>query len=131
GHADAAVIAERIRDSFSRQGLMRPLGAQMVQIESGAVRLRLPFASQLTQQHGFCHAGATSAIADTAGGYAGLSVFPPDSTVLTVEFKITLVAPAKGEALEAVGSVVRSGKTLTVCDLKIYALDGGARVLVA
>jgi len=129
--AAAAGMARRIHESFSRQGLMRHLGAQVVHVEPGKVRLRLPFATQLTQQHGFFHAGATSAIADTAGGYAGLSVFPPESSVLTVEFKINLVAPAQGDALEAVGRVVRAGKTLTVCDLKVYALNGATRVLVA
>ena len=88
-----------MRESFGKQGLMRHLGATMTDVRSGEVRIRMPFKPELTQQHGFFHAGGTSAIADTAGGYAGLTVFPRGSAVLTVEFKINLLAPAKGEAL--------------------------------
>src|SRR3546814_3081023 len=80
--------------------------------EPGEVRLKMPFRPVLTQQHGFFHAGGTSALADTAGGYAGFTLFPQDSSVLTVEFKINLVAPARGDYLEAVGKVLRSGRTL-------------------
>jgi uncharacterized protein (TIGR00369 family) len=121
----------RVRDSFSRQGLMRHLGAELTEVAAGKVSIRLPWREALTQQHGFFHAGATSAIADSAGGYAGLTLFPLDSTVLTVEFKINLLAPARGDALEAIGSVVRSGRTLTVCQLEVFAIAAEQRVLVA
>ena len=117
----APEIERLVRDSFDKQGLMRHLGAAMVDVRPGEVRIRLPFKPELTQQHGFFHAGGTSAIADTAGGYAGLTVFPPGSAVLTVEFKINLIAPAKGEALLAVGRVLKSGRTLTVCQLEVFA----------
>ncbi|BBK44319.1 thioesterase [Allostella vacuolata] len=122
---------QRVRDSFGRQGLMRHLGATVEEIRRGQVRIRMPYRAELTQQHGYFHAGGTSAIADSAGGYAGLSVFPADSSVLTVEFKINLLAPAEGEHLEAVGRVVRSGRTLTICQIEVFGVTGEARTLVA
>ena len=114
-------IAILVQRSFDKQGLMRHLGAGIVSILPGEVRIRMPFKPELTQQHGFFHAGSTSAIADTAGGYAGLTVFPMGSSVLTVEFKINLIAPANGAALVAIGRVLRSGRTLTVCQLEVLA----------
>jgi uncharacterized protein (TIGR00369 family) len=124
-------IESLVRESFDRQGLMRYLGAIMVDVRAGEVGIRLPFRPELTQQHGFFHAGGTSAIADTAGGYAGLTVFPKGSAVLTVEFKINLIAPAKGDALFAVGRVLKSGRTLTVCQLEVFAEQAQERVAVA
>jgi uncharacterized protein (TIGR00369 family) len=124
-------MERRIRDSFGRQGLMRHLGAEITRIEPGLVYISMPFREELTQQHGFFHAGATSAIADTAGGYAGFTLFPSNSSVLTVEFKINLVAPAEGDYLEAVGKVVRSGRTLTICQLEVFGVAGEQRKLVA
>lgn len=126
-----AVMIERVRASFERQGLMRHLGAELASIEPGEVRIRMPYCDELTQQHGFFHAGATSAIADSAGGYAGFTLFSEDSSVLTVEFKINLVAPAQGEYLEAIGKVIRSGRTLTICQLEVFGVAGTERVLVA
>ncbi|TJY59370.1 PaaI family thioesterase [Sinimarinibacterium sp. CAU 1509] len=122
---------QRVRDSFERQGLMRHLGAELLEVRRGRVCIGLPFRAELTQQHGYFHAGATSAIADSAGGYAGLSVFPRDSSVLTVEFKINLLAPARGERLEAEGRVLRAGRTLTICQLEVYGVTAGQRTLVA
>ncbi len=124
-------IALLVRESFDKQGLMRHLGAGIVSILAGEVHVRLPFRPELTQQHGYFHAGATSAIADTAGGYAGLTVFPRGSAVLTVEFKINLIAPAAGDALLAVGRVLRAGRTLTVCQLEVFGEQPKGRVLVA
>ncbi|QAA94132.1 PaaI family thioesterase [Pollutimonas thiosulfatoxidans] len=121
----------RVRASFARQGLMRHLGAELHLVESGLVTIRLPYRSELTQQHGFFHAGATSAIADSAGGYAGYTLFPDDSSVLTIEFKINLVAPAQGELLEAIGKVVRSGRSLTICQMEVFGIADGKRTLVA
>lgn len=131
--SDAAreTMLRRVRESFARQGLMRHLGAELNLVQPGEVRIRVPFREELTQQHGFFHAGATSAIADTAGGYAGFTLFPENSSVLTVEFKINLLAPAQGDYLEAVGKVVRSGRTLTVCQLEVYGVSDGERTLVA
>lgn len=130
GQIDAAVV-QRVRESFERQGMMRHLGAEMVLVESGEVRIRMPYRPELTQQHGFFHAGATSAIADSAGGYAGFTLFPSGSSVLTVEFKINLVAPARGDYLEAVGKVVRYGRTLTICQLEVFGVTDDERTLVA
>ena len=130
GEVDSDVAA-RVRDSFARQGLMAHLGAELAEVSPGRVVIRLPYRDELTQQDGFFHAGASSAIADSAGGYAGLSVFPTASSVLTVEYKINLVAPARGEHLEAVGAVVRSGRTLTVCQLQVFAVAASERSLVA
>lgn len=126
-----AAIEARVAASFNRQGLMALLGAQLHEVAWGKVVIRLPFRAELTQQHGYFHAGGTSAIADTAGGYAGLTHFPPDHSVLTVEFKLNLLAPAEGEYLEAVGQVVRSGRTLTICTLEVFAIKAAQRTLVA
>lgn len=130
GELDTANV-QRVRDSFDRQGLMTHLGATLTEIRRGLVVIRLPYRAELTQQHGYFHAGGTSAIADSAGGYAGFTLFPPDSSVLTVEFKLNLLNPAEGEALEATGRVVKSGRTLTVCTLEVEAICAGRRIPVA
>ena len=124
-------IEQRVRSSFASQGLMRHLGVTMTEVAHGRVVLRLPFSDNVTQQLGYFHAGGTSAIADSAGGYAGLTRFPADSEVLTVEFKINLIAPGKGDYLEAIGQVVRSGRTLTVCQVEVYGVTASARTQVA
>ena len=133
GGAETATpeVQERIRTSFDRQGLMRHLGARLSHIGHGRVHITLPSRPEITQQHGYIHAGATSAIADSAGGYAALTVFPPDTEVLTVEYKINLLAPAAGEHIEAVGTVVKTGRTLTVCQLEVFAIEGAKRSLAA
>ena len=116
----------RTRASFARQGAMALIGAQLTRVEPGRVEIALPFRSDLSQQHGYFHAGMISAIADSAGGYAGFTLFPPEAGVLTVEFKINLIAAADGERALAVGEVIRSGRTLTVCRLDAY-VDKGAK----
>jgi len=103
----------------------------VVRVEPGRVEIALPYRDDLTQQHGFLHAGITSGIADSAGGYAGYSLFPAGSSVLTVEFKINLLAPAAGERFLAVGEVVKPGRTLTICRLEVSALKSGQRTLIA
>jgi len=100
-----ANFEQRVRESFARQGVMRLIGAQLGRLEPGRVDIELPFRDDLSQQHGFFHAGITSTIADSAGGYAAYTLFPADSSVLTVEFKINLIAPAHGEKLIATGQV--------------------------
>jgi len=117
----------RTRASFARQGIMAHLGAVLERVEPGRVEISLPFAPHLTQQHGFFHAGVISTIADSAGGYAGFTLFPPTAGVLTVEFKINLLTAADGERALAVGEVIRSGRTLTVCRLDAYVDKGGKR----
>ena len=123
--------AARIRDSFSRQGAMEHLGAQITRIEPGVVEIELPFRPELTQQHGFFHGGVTSAIADTAGGFAAFTLIPADASMLTVEFKINLIAPANGDKLVATGRVVKPGRTLTICELDVAAVNGGTPTICA
>lgn len=124
-------VTARVTESFAKQGLMSTLGARLGHIEPGEVHIHLPMSDAVTQQHGFFHGGATSTIADSAGGYAALTLMGPISEVLTVEYKLNLVAPAIGEELEAVGTVLKPGRTLTVCRLDVFAVTDGARKLVA
>jgi uncharacterized protein (TIGR00369 family) len=91
----------------------------------------LPNRPEVNQQHGYIHAGATSAIADNAGGYAAFTLFPENTAVLTVEYKINLLAPALGDHIEAVGTVIKSGRTLTVCHVEVFDFQGSKRSLVA
>ncbi|MGW2048970.1 PaaI family thioesterase [Streptomyces sp. NPDC001858] len=118
-------IQARIRAGFDRQGLMSHLGARITLIAPGEVHIVLPSRPEVTQQHGYFHAGATSAIADTAGGFAAFTLFPENTEVLTVEYKINLLAPAVGDHLEAVGTVLRAGRTLTVCRLEVFGVQDG------
>ena len=117
----------RTRASFARQGAMSHLGAVLERVEPGRVEVSLAFRPELSQQHGFFHAGMIAAIADTAGGYAGFTLFPADGAVLTVEFKLNLLAAADGERAVAVGEVIRSGRTLTVCRIDAFVDKGGRR----
>lgn len=124
-------IQRRITESFERQGLMGHLGARLKHIGPGRVHIVLPARPEVTQQHGYFHAGATSAIADSAGGYAAFTLFPEETSVLTVEYKMNLLAPAEGDYLEAVGTVLKSGRTLTICRLDVHAVQANHRKLVA
>ena len=124
-------VERRIRESFARQQAMATVGARIEAIRAGEVEILLPFAPALTQQHGFIHAGITAMIADTACGYAALSLMPKDAAVLTTEFKLNLLAPAKGERLIAVGRVLRPGKKLMVCIGDVFAEADGERKQVA
>jgi uncharacterized protein (TIGR00369 family) len=117
----------RTRESFAKQGIMRLIGAELERVEPGLVQIALPFKPELSQQHGFFHAGILSTISDSAGGYAAFTLFPQDAGVLTVEFKINLLAAADGERLTAVGRVLRFGRTLTVCQLDAHVDKGGKR----
>ena len=126
-----ANYAARVRDSFDRQTIMALIGARIAQVEAGKVVIELPFRDDLCQQHGFFHAGVTSTIADSAGGYAAFSLYPAGSSVLTVEFKINLLAPAAGQGLRAVGQVVRSGRRLSVCEVDVFVEDAGKEMLCA
>jgi len=121
----------RVRESFARQSHMATLGASIVFIAPGEVHLALPFAPQFCQQNGYLHAGAITSVADSASGYAAYTVGPPDTDVLAVEFKINLLAPAKGEGFLACAQVLRPGRTLTVCRADVFATGMSERVLVA
>ena len=117
-------IQARIRASFERQGLMRHLGAHLGRIGPGRVHIVLPNRPEVDQQNGYIHAGATSAIADSAGGYAAFTLFPENTAVLTVEYKMNFLAPVAGDHIEAVGIVLKAGRTLTVCQLESLRLPG-------
>lgn len=128
---DRAASEERIRTSFAKQGLMGTLGASLVNVAPGLVEIAISPAPEISQQHGFVHAGAISAIADTAAGYAALSLMAPDKAVLTTEFKINLVAPAVGDRIVARGKVVKAGRTLTLAQTEVFAVDSGQEKLIA
>jgi uncharacterized protein (TIGR00369 family) len=121
----------RVRASFAKQRLMSTMGARVDEVAPGRVVLRLPFREDLTQQHGFLHAGAIAALADSACGYAALSLMPADAGVLSVEFKVNMLAPAKGEAMIARGDVIRAGRTIMVCRADVFAATGSEEKLVA
>ena len=129
--AQDARFAERIRAMFAAQGFMSAIGARIVRLEPGEAEIELPYREDLNQQHGYFHGGVTSTIADNAGGCAAYTLFPPLSNILTVEFKINLIAPAAGDRLVAVGTVLKPGRTLTVSDLKVFAVTGERRSLCA
>jgi len=123
--------AARVTDSFARQSVMDLIGARMTRVTPGETEIELPFRPDLCQQHGFFHAGITSTIADSASGYAAFSLFPADASVLTIEFKINLIAPAAGERLRAVGRVLKPGRTITVAESEVFALKDGGEKLCA
>jgi uncharacterized protein (TIGR00369 family) len=129
--AEGADYLERIRSSFAKQGLMSTLGATLGTVSPGIVEIAIRPHAAMSQQHGFVHAGALSAIADSAAGYAALSLMPPGSGVLSVEFKINLLAPAVGDRIVARGRVVKAGRTLTVAQSDVFAESGGQEQLVA
>jgi uncharacterized protein (TIGR00369 family) len=110
---------------------MSTIGAELVRVAAGDVEIHLPFRADLTQQHGFLHAGVTTAVMDSCCGYAALSLMPPGAGVLTVEFKTNLLAPARGDVLVARGTVVRAGRTITVCPADAVMLTDGAETAVA
>ena len=121
----------RVRASFARQGAMATIGARIAAVRDGEVEIEMPFSATVTQQHGFVHAGVIATIADNACGYAALSLMPADAAVLTTEFKINLLSPAKGERFVAVGKVVRAGRKLMVCLGEVHAVEGESRKPVA
>lgn len=128
---DRAALRARIQLNFERSGLLMHLGAHLGDVGPGRVHIHLPYGSELTQHLGYFHAGATTTIADSAGGFAALTMMPAGHTVLSVEFKINLLAPAQGESLEAVGRVIRCGRTLSVTQVDVYAVKQGEKVPVA
>ncbi|MGQ9371178.1 PaaI family thioesterase [Azospirillum sp. ST 5-10] len=121
----------RCRASFAAQPIVRTLGVEMARLEPGFCEMRLPFRTELTQQHGFFHAGMVSMLADNAGGFAAYTLMPAGTEVLAVEFKINLMAPAKGEVMIARARVLKPGRTLTVSSIEVAMLDGGAEKDVA
>lgn len=117
------LFSERVRASFAKQQVMSTLGATLTRLEPGLVEIELPFREDLTQQHGFLHAGIVTTIADSACGYAALSVMPAQTGVLSIEYKVNLLAPARGAKLIARGRVLRSGRTIIVCAGDVVAIE--------
>lgn len=123
---------ERVRKSFEKQGLMRLMGAEVVGAGEGFCTIEVPFSEKLTQQERYFHGAVIGALGDNAGGYAALTLAPPDREVLTVEYKVNFLAPAYGEKLVARGEVVTAGRRLFVCKAEISAVaDGEERVCAA
>src|SRR5260221_13759852 len=123
--------AARVRASYARQGAMKTLGAELIAVEPGYCAIALKPRPEVSQQHGYVHAGVVSAIVDSAGGYAGFTLFPASASVLTVEFKLNLLAPAAGDRLIAEGFVVKPGRTLAITRGEVHAEHHGRRTLVA
>ena len=128
---EAQVILPRLQASFDRQSMMRTLQARLVQAAEGRAVIRAPLSAGVLQQHGAGHAALAFAIGDSAAGYAALSLMPEDADVMTVEMKINLMAPALGDAFEALGRVVRSGRRLSVVTAEVHALRGAKRKTIA
>jgi uncharacterized protein (TIGR00369 family) len=129
--AAAPGFEERVRASFGRQAAMATIGARLLKVEPGLVDIALPWRDDLTQQGGVLHAGMVAAVLDSACGYAALTLMPDDAEVVSVEFKLNLLAPAKGERIVARARVRKAGRTLTVCDADGYAVTGSEEKLVA
>ena len=124
-------FAKEIQQSFNQQTVMALIGAELTRVEPGIIEITLPYRADLAQQHGYLHAGIITMIADSACGYAAYSLMPPNSEVLSVEFKVNLLRPAKGETFSAVAEVVKSGKTLTVVRADVFGIEEGRRNLIA
>src|SRR5690606_20176818 len=121
----------RIRESFARQQAMRTIGASLTRILPGIIEIEMPFSPTLTQQHGFLHAGIVSTALDSACGYAAYSLMPANAAVLTIEFKINLLAPGRGERFLFRGEVTKPGRTIVVSDGRAYAIGEDGPVLIA
>ena len=124
-------FAARTRASFERQAAMATIGASLTQVDPGVVAIELPWQQSLTQQHGFLHAGMVATALDSACGYAGFTLMPADAAVLTIEYKINLLAPAKGQRFRMEGLVVKPGRTVTVAEGKAWAIDDEREKLIA
>jgi uncharacterized protein (TIGR00369 family) len=126
-------FAQRVRTSFGRQAAMATLGVTMASVEPGEVVLELPFRPDLTQQHGFLHAGVLTSVMDSACGYAALTLMEPGVAVLSVEFKVNLLAPARGDRFRAIGRVLRAGRTVTVVsgECRVLGTDDLVAVMTA
>jgi uncharacterized protein (TIGR00369 family) len=124
-------VEARIRESFALQGLMQTLSACVTSVKAGEVEITMPVSSAISQQHGFVHAAAVTAIMDSACGYAALSLMPEDNDVLAIEFKVNFVAPAIGSSIRAIGTVIKAGKTITLTTANAYAISSSGEKLVA
>lgn len=128
---DSDAVGERIRRSFARQGAMHTLGAELTSVSQGVVEIEMPFDEKLTQQHGILHAGVISAALDTACTYSAYTMIEPDVSLLTIEFKVNLMSPGKGERFLFRGEITKPGSTIIVADGRGYALNDGPAKLIA
>src|SRR5262245_36824360 len=124
-------FAERVRSLCERQSVMKTIGAELTFVRPGTIEIEMPYSSALTQQHGFLHAGVIASALDSACGYAAFSLIPANAAVLTIEFKVNLLAPGKGERFLFRGTVTKPGRTIIVADGQAYAFgpDGDARLI--
>lgn len=122
----------RVRDSFARQTFMKTLGAELLSVGPGTVEIALPYREDLCQQHGYFHGGVIGTLADNVGGYAAFTLMAAEDSLLTVEYKMNILSPGAGVRLVAVGTVIRPGRSLTVCEAKVHAVAAdGTRKLCA
>lgn len=124
-----AQYADRVRASFARQAFMDHLGAHLTRVEPGRCEVAAAHRPQLTQQHGYFHGGVMASLADSAAGYAAYSLMPADATVLTVEYKLNILRPGQGQRLVARAQVVKPGRTQTVVQADVFAVDDGHETL--
>lgn len=124
-------FAARVRASFARQAAMGLIGARLTVVTPGHCEIELPVRAELAQQHGYVHGGVVGMIADSAGGYAAFTLMPADASVLTIEYKINMLAPAEGEFLLAVGKVLRPGRSISVAQVDVFGVRGTERRRVA
>jgi uncharacterized protein (TIGR00369 family) len=123
---------KRVRELFDAQPVMATLGASLAEIGPGTCTLRVPWSEPITQQDGFLHAGVLATLADSACGFAAYSLMPPGARVLSIEFKINMLAPAVGPAFEACGQVLRAGRNITACRAEVFAsTEAGAKIVAA
>ncbi len=130
-HAQDSDFEASVRLTFGKQPFMQMIGAEITGIAEGAVEIGMPLRNDLLQHHGYLHGAVVAAIVDTACGCSALTLMPPGSTVLTVEYKINFIAPARGDRIRARGRVLKPGRRLTVCSGEAVAVEGGSERLVA
>jgi len=123
--------ARRVRDNFNQQQLMKTIGARLVKVAPGEVRIEIPFNLAFTQQHAYMHAGIIATIVDNACGFAAYTLMPAASEVLAVEYKINFLLPAKGDRFIGIGKVIKPGRTLTVCEGRVLAFEQDQEQLIA
>lgn len=121
----------RVRTSFEKQEAMKTVGAHLVNLSPGEVVIEFPYHQSLTQQNGYIHAGIVTTVVDSACGYAAYTLMPAGSDVLSIEFKVNFMSPAKGETFRAIGKVLKSGRTITVCTGHVVAIEKGKETVVA
>ena len=121
----------RLRTSFNKQEIMKTIGAKLVKVMPGEVHIEFSFMESLTQQHGYIHAGVITSVVDSACGYAAHTLMSADSEVLTIEYKVNFMSPAKGDRFKGIGRVLKPGRNITVCSGDVIAFDNGKEKIIA